>query len=83
MSAKMVNNDEITWSGVDASLRPPEIIIEASFDTKVDVWMIGCAVRFCYILVVEVLIHFSDAVIYFITDVPTSHRRTTGAPREN
>ncbi|KAF5323173.1 hypothetical protein D9619_013736 [Psilocybe cf. subviscida] len=32
-----------TWSGVDVGLRPPEVIIETSFDTKVDIWMLGCA----------------------------------------
>lgn len=47
--AQMVNNGEASWSGVDASLRPPEVIIETSFDTKVDVWMIGCAVRFVHL----------------------------------
>lgn len=29
---------------IDASLRPPEVILGTSFDTKVDIWMIGCAV---------------------------------------
>ncbi|PPQ79030.1 hypothetical protein CVT25_002339 [Psilocybe cyanescens] len=37
------SNREPTWSGVDVALRPPETIIETSYDTKVDVWMIGCA----------------------------------------
>lgn len=40
-----LTNKEPTWSGVDVALRPPETIIETSYDTKVDVWMIGCAVR--------------------------------------
>jgi len=26
------------------ALRPPEVLLEADFDTKVDIWAVGCMV---------------------------------------
>lgn len=37
------------WLGVDLALRPPEVVLGTSFDTKVDIWMLGAAVRFTYL----------------------------------
>jgi len=37
-----------TWenSRMDKSLRPPEVILGLPYSSKVDIWMLGCAVGF-------------------------------------
>lgn len=41
--AKIVGKD-VSWdTGVDPSLRPPEVILATGMDAKADIWMLGCA----------------------------------------
>ena len=46
LAQKMTKSATPTWenSRMDKSLRPPEVILGLPYSSKVDVWMLGCAV---------------------------------------
>ena len=60
-----------TWekAGVDLALRPPEVILGTDFNTKVDIWMLGCAVSILF-----------TTFLHRLTYLPQTYQLLTAEP---
>jgi serine/threonine protein kinase len=64
LSAQWENREPTTRNIGAISLRAPEVILGANFNTKVDIWALGCMVSSCGAIVTRPsnvwLTHYAD-----------------------